>query len=101
MKSEILNGLSIQLAWWPTPDWIPGFPKVDHRTYVVRCIWPLTSPGSSIRSCQTYYAKKKAEGRHHTKALCIVARKLVYRVYAVWTQGRMYDRRPEVSPQLA
>ncbi len=41
---------------------------------------------------ETYYAKKKAEGRHHTEALCIIARKLVYRIYAVWTEGRPYRR---------
>lgn len=41
-----------------------------------------------------YYAKKKSEGRHHTEVLCIIARKLVFRIYAVLTQQRTYEKRP-------
>ena len=48
-----------------------------------------------------YYAKKKTEGRHHTEVLCIIARKLVYRIYAVLTQQRPYEKRPKLVPEFS
>lgn len=44
-----------------------------------------------------YYQKKKSEGRHHTEVLCIIARKLIYRIYAVWKQERCYEPKPILS----
>jgi len=49
------------------------------------------------RELNDYYQKKKSEGRHHAEALCIIARKLVYRIYAVWKQGRCYEAKPILS----
>ncbi|MBI1833631.1 MAG: IS110 family transposase [Candidatus Andersenbacteria bacterium] len=37
-----------------------------------------------------YYAKKKAEGRSHKEVLCIISRKLLYRIWAVLKEQREY-----------
>lgn len=41
---------------------------------------------------KAHYRKKIAEGKRHTAATCSVARKLVHRVYAVWSRGTPYER---------
>lgn len=38
----------------------------------------------------TYYAKKKTEGRSHKEILCIISRKLLYRIWAVLKGQREY-----------
>jgi transposase len=40
-----------------------------------------------------YYRKKKAEGRVHTEILCILSRKLLYRIWAVLKRGQPYQLR--------
>jgi transposase len=40
-----------------------------------------------IPELAAYYAKKRAEGMHHTAVLCAVERKLVHIIWAVWTRG--------------
>lgn len=40
-----------------------------------------------------YYVKKKTEGRSHKETLCIIARKLLHRIYAVLKAGRPYEIR--------
>lgn len=42
---------------------------------------------------QAYYEKKKAENRTHKEILCIISRKLLYRIYAVLKEKRPYVRR--------
>jgi transposase len=38
-----------------------------------------------------YYAKKKTEGRSHKEVLCIISRKLLYRIWAVLRDKREYE----------
>lgn len=38
-----------------------------------------------------YYEKKRAEGKHHTHAVCTVARKMCERIYSTVTQNRLYQ----------
>lgn len=38
-----------------------------------------------------YYKKKKAEGRSHKEALCIISRKLLHRIWAVLRDQREYE----------
>lgn len=38
----------------------------------------------------TYYTKKKTEGRAHAEILCIISRKLLYRIWAVLRDQREY-----------
>lgn len=38
-----------------------------------------------------YYQKKKTEGRAHTEILCMIARKLLYRIWAVLRDQREYQ----------
>lgn len=45
-----------------------------------------------------YYAKKRAEGRKHTEVLCMIARKLLYRIWAVLREQREYVRRELSTP---
>lgn len=40
-----------------------------------------------------YYEKKKSEGRHHKEILCMISRKLLHRIYAVWKGERMYAKK--------
>ena len=40
-----------------------------------------------------YYEKKRNEGKRYTVAVCAVARKLVNRIYAVWTRQLPYVKR--------
>lgn len=40
-----------------------------------------------------YFEKKRAEGQHYFSALCIVERKLVHLIYAVWTRGTPFEMR--------
>lgn len=42
------------------------------------------------KELKAFYLKKKQEGKHHTKILCAVERKLLHRVFAVWTRGTAY-----------
>lgn len=42
---------------------------------------------------KAYYAKKSAEGMHHTAILCAVERKLVHIIWAVWTRGTPFVKR--------
>lgn len=45
-----------------------------------------------------YYAKKRGEGRAHTEGLCILSRKLLYRIWAVLREHRPYGvREPSAS----
>lgn len=40
-----------------------------------------------------YYAKKRQEGKRYKEATVAVARKLCYRIYAVWKRGTPYQKR--------
>lgn len=40
-----------------------------------------------------FYAKKKMDGKHHTEILCIISRKLLYRIWAVVKRGQPYEVR--------
>ncbi len=39
---------------------------------------------------KAYYEKKRAEGKYYKEATCAVARKILYRIYAVWMRGTPY-----------
>jgi transposase len=41
---------------------------------------------------KAYYEKKKNEGKRYKEACVAVARKLLYRVFAVWKRGTPYER---------
>jgi len=43
-----------------------------------------------------YYAKKRLEGKRYKEATIAVARKLTYRIYAVWKRGEKYEARPSL-----
>lgn len=45
-------------------------------------------------SLKAYFEKKVREGKHYTSALVAIERKLVHRIYAVWTRGTPYEERP-------
>lgn len=40
-----------------------------------------------------YFEKKRSEGKHYFSALCIVERKLVHLIYAVWKRGTPFEMR--------
>lgn len=40
-----------------------------------------------------HFDRKRAEGQHYFSALCIVERKLVHLVYAIWTRGTPFELR--------
>jgi transposase len=42
---------------------------------------------------KTYYQKKRAKGRTHTEAMMPTCRRLLNRIYAVWTRGTPYEKR--------
>jgi len=42
---------------------------------------------------KAYYEKKRSEGKRYTVAVCAVARKLIYRVYAVWARQTPYVKK--------
>lgn len=44
-----------------------------------------------------YYEKKRSEGKKYTVAVCAVTRKLVSRIYAVWTRGTPYLKKEACS----
>lgn len=46
-----------------------------------------------------YYQKKKMEGRAHTEILCMIARKLLYRIWAVLRDQRQYQVTNKVKTQ--
>jgi len=43
---------------------------------------------------QRFFEKKIAEGKHYCVAMCAVERKLVHLIYAVWTRGSPFEKRP-------
>lgn len=47
-----------------------------------------------------YYEKKRAEGKTYREATCAVARKILYRVYAVWKRGTPYVKRSLATTQV-
>jgi len=44
-----------------------------------------------------YYEKKRSEGKRYTVAVCAVTRKLVSRIYAVWTRQTPYIKREKYN----
>lgn len=67
-----------------------GSPYLRHMLFVA---------ASSARRCdpqlQAYYAKKRiTEGKAYRTAVVATSRKLIARVYAVWTRGIPYQKRP-------
>lgn len=42
-----------------------------------------------------YYAKKRNEGKHHFVVLCAIERRIVNRIFAVWTRGTPYERQTQ------
>lgn len=46
---------------------------------------------------KAYYQKKRAEGKHHTVAVCAVARKMCERIYSTVSHNRLYEKREIVN----
>ena len=83
-------------------------PKIKQSGHTLNSTGKLTKRGSSylrrslfiaanIARChdpyfQAVYDKKRAEGKSYTVAVCVVARKLLTVVRAVWLSGKEYDR---------
>ncbi|HTE22600.1 MAG TPA: IS110 family transposase [Candidatus Limnocylindria bacterium] len=44
---------------------------------------------------KAYYQRKRKEGRTHTEAMIPTCRRLLNRIYAVWTERRLYEKRTE------
>ncbi len=63
--------------------------------YLRETLWLAANVARQFDSeLKAYYDKKRAEGRHNTEVLCIIARKLIYRIWAVWKGQRTYERHP-------
>jgi transposase len=45
-----------------------------------------------------YYLKKRSEGRRYREAMVATARKLLYRIYAVWKRGTSYTTEAGPNP---
>ena len=66
-----------------------GSPYLRRAAYVAAAIGER-----SDAELKTYFEKKKNEGKRYKEATIAVARKLLYRVYAVWKRGTPYEERP-------
>ncbi|PIT98232.1 MAG: hypothetical protein COT71_01670 [Candidatus Andersenbacteria bacterium CG10_big_fil_rev_8_21_14_0_10_54_11] len=62
-----------------------GSPMLRHALYVAANVARRFDP-----ELNAYYLKKREEGRRHAEVLCIIARKLLYRIHAVLRERRPY-----------
>lgn len=69
-----------------------GSPHLRRAFFVAANVARMHDP-----ELKTYYEKKKSEGKRYTVAVCAVARKLVSRIYAVWTRQTPYIKKEVCS----
>lgn len=67
-----------------------GSPYLRRALYIAASIAQRHDP-----ELNAYYTKKRNEGKVYREATVAVARKVLYRVYAVWKRGTPYVRNPE------
>jgi transposase len=66
-----------------------GSPMLRHALFIAANVAKRCDP-----ELRAYYLRKRAEGRHHAEAVCIISRKLLYRINALIRENRTY------SPQI-
>ena len=64
-----------------------GNSNLRHALYLAAYIATRFDP-----QLKEYYEKKRLEGKHHTVAVCAVARKMCERIYATVTHNRLYEK---------
>jgi transposase len=62
-----------------------GSPVLRKMVFVAANIASMHDP-----ELKRYYEKKREEGKQYREAVCAVARKILYRIYAVWKRGTPY-----------
>jgi transposase len=65
-----------------------GSPHLRRALFVAANVARMHDP-----ELKAYYEKKRSEGKRYTVAICAVARKLINRIYAVWTRQTPYVKR--------
>jgi transposase len=70
-----------------------GSPYLRHAAYIAAAIAKRHDPELKI-----YFDKKIKEGKRYKEATVAVARKILYRVYAVWKRGTPYLKRSFPQP---
>jgi transposase len=62
-----------------------GSPHLRRALWLVACNAYRDDP-----DMQAFYARKKAEGKHHNTIIGAIARKMAGRIYAVWKGNQPY-----------
>ena len=65
-----------------------GSPHLRQALFVAASVARMHDP-----ELKAYYEKKRSEGKKYTVAVCAVSRKLINRIYAVWTRKTPYVKR--------
>lgn len=65
-----------------------GSPHLRRALFVAASVARMHDP-----ELKTFYEKKRSEGKRYTVAVCAVARKLISRIYAVWTRQTPYIKK--------
>jgi transposase len=68
-----------------------GNNNLRHALYLAAQIASLHDP-----ELKAYYQKKRSEGKHHTVAVCAVARKMCERIYSTVVHDRLYEKREPI-----
>jgi transposase len=66
-----------------------GSPYLRQSVYIAAYIAARHDP-----ELKEYFEKKRKEGKRYKEAVVATARKILYRVYAVWKRGTPYEKRP-------
>lgn len=66
-----------------------GSPYLRQSAYIAAYIAARHDP-----ELKEYFEKKRKEGKRYKEAVVATARKILYRVYAVWKRGTPYIKRP-------
>lgn len=70
-----------------------GSPHLRHAAYIAATIARRHDP-----ELKAYFEKKTNEGKRYKEAMVATARKILYRVYAVWKRGTPYVKRGFPQP---
>jgi transposase len=70
-----------------------GSPYLRHAVYIAAIIAKRHDP-----ELKMYFEKKINEGKRYKEAVVATARKILYRVYAVWKRGTPYVKRGFPQP---
>lgn len=68
-----------------------GSPYLRQSVYIAAYIAARHDP-----EMKEYFEKKRKEGKRYKEAVVATARKILYRVYAVWKRGTPYEKRGSV-----